>query len=183
MRAARGLFLSPYRVASLIAFLNRVDRLLGRVERAISALCMVTIVASLASGILFREILDHPLAWTNELGVLGLVWLTFIGASTLYKERGHLAVDAVSYLLPPIGRRLLTGLLIVLMGGSVAIVAWTMVTLIPLQHSKPIPGLDLPRSVYGIPILWMSLSMVLSSVCHLLSPPPAAERPGVVLAG
>lgn len=162
--------------------LRRIDQILGWIERGISVLCMATIVVSLASGILFREILDHPLAWTNELGVLGLVWLTFLGGSALYKERGHLAVDTLSHLLPPFGRRWLAGLLIVLMGASVAIIAWTMLTLIPLQHSKPIPGLDLPRSVYGIPILWMSLSMVLSSVCQLLSPPPEAPT-GVIIPG
>lgn len=154
----------------LLWLLRSVDGYVGRVERAVSVLCMATIVVSMAAGILFREILDHPLAWTNELGVLALVWITFIGASALYKERGHLAVDIVSPLLRPAGRRALAGSLIVVMGASVAVVGWTTLTLIPLQHSKPIPGLDMPRSVYGVPILWMCASMVLTSLVHLATP-------------
>ncbi|MBM3539048.1 MAG: TRAP transporter small permease [Alphaproteobacteria bacterium] len=165
----------------LLDSLRRIDGAIGRLERAVSVLCMVTIVASMAAGILFREILDHPLAWTNELGVLALVWITFFGASALYKEHGHLAVDALSHLLPPAGRRALAAILILIMAASMAVIAWTLLTLIPLQHSKPIPGLDLPRSVYGVPILWMAVSMVLTSLVHLVTPPE--ERAGITVPG
>jgi len=129
----------------------------------------------------FRSLLDHPLSWTNELAVLGLVWLTFIGASAVFKERGHIAVDAVSFLLPAPARRVLALSLVVTMGISVAIVGWHMLTLIPLQHRKMISGLDLPRSWHGIPIVWMSASMTFSALRQIFDP-PAADDPHAVRA-
>ncbi|MBM3523211.1 MAG: TRAP transporter small permease [Alphaproteobacteria bacterium] len=155
--------------------LRRADRLLGRIELVLAAVCLLVSTAGIAIGVFFRSLLDHPLAWTNELAVLGLVWLTFIGASAVYKERGHIAVDAVSHLLPTGSRRVLAATLIVVMGVSIALVGWHMLTLIPLQHRKMISGLDLPRSWHGIPVLWMCASMVLSSLRQLFeaSPEPA----------
>jgi hypothetical protein len=49
-----------------------------------------------------------------------------------------------------------------------------MLTLLPLQHRKMISGLDLPRSLHGIPILWMSASMAASALRQFLDPPADA---------
>ncbi len=164
-----------------LAVLAGVDRVLDRVEFAVAWVCMATIVVSMAAGVAFRSLLDHSLAWTNELGVLALVWMTFLGASALYKRRAHIAVEALSLVLPPRGRRILGAALTALIAVTVALVGWHVLRLIPLQHSKPIPGLDLPRSVYGVPVLWMCASMLLTSIRFLLDPP--ADAPADVVAG
>ena len=157
------------------AGLVALDAALRRVELGIAALALVMAVGSIAIGVSFRTLLDDPLAWTNELAVLGLVWLTFLGASALFKERGHIAVDAVSPLLPPMARRVLALALIALMGTSAAIVGWFLLPLLPLQHRKMISGLDLPRSWHGIPVLWMSASMTVSALRQFCDPPSAAD--------
>lgn len=154
--------------------LRGLDGALLRVELALSALALIVATGSIAIGVFFRTLLDDPLAWTNELAVLGLVWLTFLGASAVFKERGHIAVDAISFLLPAPARRALGLALVVTMGVSIAIVGWHMLTLLPLQHRKMISGLDLPRSWHGIPVVWMSASMTLSALRQLFDPPAAA---------
>jgi TRAP-type C4-dicarboxylate transport system permease small subunit len=156
------------------AALRGLDAVLLRVELALAALALLVATGSIAIGVFFRTLLDDPLAWTNELAVLGLVWLTFLGASAVFKERGHIAVDAISFLLPAPARRVLALALIALMGASIAIVGWHMLTLLPLQHRKMISGLDLPRSLHGIPIIWMSASMTVSALRQLLDPPADA---------
>ena len=159
--------------ATALAALRGLDSVLGRLELGLSALGLVAAVGSVAIGVFFRTLLDDPLVWTNELAVLGLVWMTFLGSSALFKERGHIAVDAVSMLLPASARRALALTLILVMGVSVAIVGWHMLTLLPLQHRKMISGLDLPRSWHGAPVVWMSASMTLSALRQLFDPPVA----------
>jgi TRAP-type C4-dicarboxylate transport system permease small subunit len=159
--------------------LATVDHLLGRLEWAIAGLCMVVIVVSMAMGVLFRDLLDAPLAWTNDLGVLALLWLTFIGASALYKEQGHIAVDAFSHHLPPAIRRGLGAALILLMGVTIAVTGWEMLALVKLQNTKQIPSLGLSRSFNGIPVVWMAASMAFSSLRQLLAPEPAQGSAGV----
>ena len=167
--------------AALAAF-ARVDRALERIEFAIAWACLLTIVAGMAAGVAFRSLLDHSLAWTSELCVLALVWMTFLGASALYKRRAHIAVDALALVLPPRARRMLRAALTILIAVTIALVGWHMLRLIPLQHSKPIPGLNLPRSVYGVPVLWMCASMLLTSIRFVLDPPPD-EPAGIVATG
>ncbi len=156
-----------HRILELLATL---DRLLGRLEWLVAGLCMVTIVVSTALGVLFRDLLDAPLAWANDLGVLALLWLTFIGASALYKEQGHIAVDALAHMLPDRIRKVVGTGLIVMMGVVIAITGWEMLILVELQATKKIPSLGLPRSFNGIPVLWMSASMALASLTQLLRP-------------
>jgi TRAP-type transport system small permease protein len=163
----------------MLSALRAIDNALRRIELAVAALALVVATASIAVGVFFRSLLDSPLAWTNELGVLGLVWLTFIGASAVFKERGHIAVDAVSFLLPTPLRRALTLFLLLLMGVSIALVGWHMLTLIPLQHRKMISGLDLPRSWHGIPIVWMAASMTLAAIRQLFDPPGEDDPHGI----
>lgn len=148
--------------------LIRVDGGVARVELAVSVVALCLIVLSTSLGVLFRYGLDNPLTWSNELGMLSLLWLTFIAAALLYREKGHIAVEMLSQALPCQARRVVSLGLIVLMATSVGIVGWNMLILIPLQHEKVITALDIPRSAYGVPVLWMTLSMVLASICHLL---------------
>lgn len=154
----------------LLAGLAIVDRTLGRVEWAIAAACLVAIVVSTALGVLFRGLLNSPLAWANDLAVLAMLWLTFMGASALYKERGHIAVDALGHLLPGRARKAVGAAIIVMMAVAIAVTGIEMLPLLRLQHLKVIPSLGLPRSANGLPIVWMSISMTLSSLCQLLVP-------------
>lgn len=162
----------------LLAGLAAVDLTLGRIEWAVAAVCLVIMVIATALGVLFRGLLNSPLAWANDLAVLAMLWLAFIGASALYKERGHIAVDALGHLLPPRARAWLGSAMIIMMGTAIGITGIEMIPLVRLQHLKVIPSLDLPRSANGIPILWMSASMVLSSIRHLLTPAPHAGKEG-----
>ncbi|MEZ5863770.1 MAG: TRAP transporter small permease subunit [Geminicoccaceae bacterium] len=165
----------------IIDLLVALDRLLGRLEWLVAGLCMVTIVVSTALGVLFRDMLDAPLAWANDLGVLALLWLTFIGASALYKEQGHIAVDAMAQMLPDRARQVVGTGLVIMMGAVIAITGWEMVVLVELQATKKIPSLGLPRSFNGIPVLWMAASMTLASVARLLR--PAAARTSLPATG
>ena len=175
---------------------------LPEVERVFFRLCEILMVLLLAA-MLFMVFGNVTLRWLSDaMQSLGLVsplpggiliseemsrfffvWLTFIGASAVFKERGHIAVDAVSFLLPASARRALAAVLMVTMGVSVAIVGWHMLTLVPLQHRKMISSLDLPRSWHGIPIVWMSASMAFSALRQLLDPPPAADPHGIRATG
>lgn len=175
-RSDRAARVRPPEMGLLRTVLARVDGGVARVELAVSIVTLCLVVLSTSLGVLFRYGLDSPLTWSNELGMLSLLWLTFVGAALLYRERGHIAVDMLSQSLPSQAQRTLSRVLIVLMATSIGIVGWNMLILIPLQHEKVITALDVPRSAYGVPVLWMSLSMVLASIRHLLNADAAQEE-------
>jgi len=54
--------------------------------------------------ILFRYIMNMPLAWTEEIARYCFVWNIYLGASYAVKKRRHLKVDAVLLLFKTRGR-------------------------------------------------------------------------------
>lgn len=47
-----------------------------------------------------RYALNHSLFWSEEVGRICLVWISFLGASAAYKRRAHIGVDFLVARLP-----------------------------------------------------------------------------------
>ncbi|TVM31848.1 TRAP transporter small permease [Oceanidesulfovibrio marinus] len=65
-----------------------------------------SMAAVIGMQVFFRYALNDSLFWSEELGRLILVWLTFLGASVAYKRGAHIGVDALFNALPSSGKRL-----------------------------------------------------------------------------
>lgn len=63
---------------------------------------MTTIVFA---SIVFRYLLNRPLAWTEELASLLFAWITFVGAFVGFRSRTHIAIDTLMVFLPDRVRR------------------------------------------------------------------------------
>lgn len=63
-------------------------------------LLMATIVVSVFCQVLFRFVINQPLAWTEELARYSLVWLTFLGAAYAASLKGHVSIDFFVKKLP-----------------------------------------------------------------------------------
>ncbi|MCX7823470.1 MAG: TRAP transporter small permease [Syntrophobacterales bacterium] len=53
-----------------------------------------------------RYVFNHSLFWSEEVGRILLVWLTFLGSTIAYKRKLHVGVDFLVRKLSPFGRRL-----------------------------------------------------------------------------
>lgn len=67
---------------------------------------MVVLVISTFMQVVFRFILNSPLAWTEELARYCLVFLTFLGAAYAMAMKQHVLVEFFTNLFPPIGRKI-----------------------------------------------------------------------------
>ncbi len=68
-------------------------------EKAAGVAClalMACIVVAMACQIFFRYALNTPLSYTDEISLVSLTWLTFIGAGWIYRKRSHIAVELVA---------------------------------------------------------------------------------------
>lgn len=57
-------------------------------------------------GVVSRYLLGSQSRWTEELAVYLLVWVSLLGASLVFRDRGHLGVDYFVGKLDPAARRL-----------------------------------------------------------------------------
>ncbi len=65
-------------------------------EKAAKIFCIsliFIIVIAMTAQILFRYVLDYPLSYTDEVCLVAMSWLTFVGAGWIYRTRAHITVD------------------------------------------------------------------------------------------
>ncbi len=81
-------------IASFVSYsLNRcVEYLVMGVSLSMALVILLQVV--------FRYVFNHSLFWSEELGRMLLVWLSFMGASVAYKRKAHMGVAVFVSRLP-----------------------------------------------------------------------------------
>ena len=151
---------------------------LGGVQAALNvlntAMAVLSGIALAVAGVVLtwsvvgRYFLSHASDWQDELSAFLLIGATFASAAWVQARRGHVAIDALSQLLPPAAdraRRIMADAVSFLF---VAFFAWKCVTLL---HEAVVERQTTPSS-WGpplwIPYLCMSVGMTLLAVQLLL---------------
>lgn len=75
-------------------------QLLDRFCKSVIFTLFFLMVVTTFLQIIFRYVFSAPLTWSEELSRYCLVWLTFIGAAVGLRAKIHVAVEAVTRLLP-----------------------------------------------------------------------------------
>ena len=127
-----------------------------RAERFFGALAMALLVAITLANVLTRYLTDISLAFTEELSVFLLVFLTFVGAAQACLDGGQIAMDYFVLKLDwPWRRRFLlfalacSALMIALVGWYGTRMAWD-----DYDMEVTSPGLGWPQWIYTV---WLPL--------------------------
>ncbi|MBU1002235.1 MAG: TRAP transporter small permease [Proteobacteria bacterium] len=152
--------------------MDALRRQAARLSHALNALCQV-LLTLLGAGmalviglqVFFRYALNDSLFWSEELGRMCLVWLTFIGATVAYRRGAHIGVDVLTSRLSPTARRTAA---VLALSASLAFFmasAWGGWNLFGLLAFQTMPALGLSKQ---IPFAVVPFSFVVLTV-HGLS--------------
>jgi TRAP-type C4-dicarboxylate transport system permease small subunit len=111
-------------------------RLLNGIDRAITWLCAllaIVIIGALSTQIISRYVFNAPVHMTDDLAEVALVWMTFLGAASLYRSRAHISVDLVQAAPRPWVRRGARMLIHLLVIPALALVLYQVHALQPLM--------------------------------------------------
>lgn len=109
---------------------------LSRLNRVILWLCAalaLVIAAALSVQIFSRYVLGAPVHMTDDIAEVSLIWLTFLGAAAVYRERGHIAVSVVEALPNPALKKIIRILNHVLVIGVLGLVLNQVAQVQPLM--------------------------------------------------
>ena len=70
----------------------RLDRAIIWLTAIAVVFLMLTMVASLLTGVFFRYVVNAALPWPEELARFAMIWLTMLGAGLVTRYGGHIAV-------------------------------------------------------------------------------------------
>ncbi len=159
----------------MTSFLLRLDRWIGLGEAVACIVLLIIIIAVTGGGVFARYVLNEPLIWGVDVGILSLVWLTFVGASLLFRRNEHIAASALPSALPYPASLVVRVFSDLVVAGSIAVVGWFAVTAAIVQSGQTITALGIARSFYSIPIVWMAVSMGIAVAAKLVRLPQQAR--------
>ena len=79
--------------SKLKAFLSEFDLYIG-------IILVSTAILSTGLQVVLRYVFNHPLPWPEELCVICLVWITFLGGSLVTRRNHHLVVEYFTKFIP-----------------------------------------------------------------------------------
>lgn len=71
-----------------------------QIEKIVSFFLVISMVIYTGLQVFFRYVLNSPLAWTEELARITLVWLVFWGSAIAVRRKKHLSISFFVDLLP-----------------------------------------------------------------------------------
>ena len=89
------------------------------IPRIVLVILMVIMLVDMMLGVFFRYVVGEALAWSEEVGTLSLIWLTFIGGAIGITRSSHFSIHLLLDHLRPNQQRILRtaiAFLIVLFG-------------------------------------------------------------------
>jgi TRAP-type C4-dicarboxylate transport system permease small subunit len=148
-----------------------LDRVVGRALAANLGFMTLLVFVS----VLFRYVLNRPLAWTEELASLLFAWLTFVGAYVGFRTRSHIRIDTLTIFLPPSFRRVIRHGVDLCVLALLAIFIWQGFMLTVTTWSLEFPAMEISRG-YLYASLPIGACLMVLAILLTRRDPDAAEQ-------
>jgi TRAP-type C4-dicarboxylate transport system permease small subunit len=110
--------------------------------KVLGIICLVTMVVMVFGNVVLRYAFNESILVSEEISRWAFVWLTFLGAVVLLRERGHMGVDLALRAMPAWGERgclILSQLLMLACSGLFLWGSWQQAQ-INMQVPSPVTG-------------------------------------------
>ena len=149
--------------------MKKLSDFVMKAEEIAIFILLLGMVASSFAQVVFRLVLDHPLAWSEELSRYLFVWLSFVGGALAVAEGSHFKMDLLAALIKDQRKKIIIDIIV-----SIAILIFSLVLiiygakLVTMVQTQKSPALRVSMS---IPYLALPLNGVLSSfhvICSIV---------------
>lgn len=152
----------------------KIIRLLDQhLEEYMIAILTTVMTVLLFMQVLFRFVLNLPLAWVEEISLYSMVWLCYFGCSLAIKKREHLKMEIITNFLKPKARKIFDIISLTLFFAFAIFVLYhvTLLTVDILNRGQVTAVLELPKWIpyAGVPaaFLLMLIRMV-QDLVHII---------------
>jgi TRAP-type transport system small permease protein len=80
--------------------LSRACDVITRVVGNLLGLFIGAIVLITLAAVWWRYVINDPISWTEQICRIMFVWVTFLGAALLYREKQHIVIDMFVEMMP-----------------------------------------------------------------------------------
>jgi len=120
--------------------LQRLHRLLWRLEGAVLVTILTATIGFAVTQVLLRNFLHAGLAWGDPLVRILVLWLGMVGAMIASRRHEHIHIDVFARRLPPRGREIVHRLTDLFTAAICLIVAWHAGELVRMEFADGYPA-------------------------------------------
>ena len=117
--------------------LERAQQLLHRFETYLLAVFLTALLLMSVVQILLRVFFDTGFIWAEPVSRQGVLWLALLGALSATREKKHIAIDALSRLLPPTLHQVAWTITQLAAASITAALAWYGWGMVQLEREAP----------------------------------------------
>jgi TRAP-type C4-dicarboxylate transport system permease small subunit len=150
----------------------------SKIDWLLDALVMVTLtitIVSVVAQVIFRYILHNPLVGSEELAKLSFVWMIFLGAAVVTRDRLHIQVDFFFLKLPPALQRGVAVLMSLVTLALFCVVVVFGFQVVAAQSGMKSVGLNVPLAYYSFAVPIGSLFLIYYTLRGFRSAVPVAS--------
>lgn len=141
---------------------------LASVSMFFAGICLVVMTVIFSWLVYGRYVLNATPTWVEQVSLLLVVFMGFLGASAGVHRRTHLSVSFFRYVAPRPLRRFFELLTHLIMGGFAFLMMWKSYELVLFKWGSQIPLIDIPEGVRAIPIMLCGALTLLYSIGHII---------------
>ena len=149
-----------------------VDRVLDFIAwlcMLVAGIALVVIIVTFGWLVYGRYILDNTPTWVEQLSLLLIAYITFLGAAVGVRRNTHLSIDFVREGLPALPREVMRYIADIMVFVFGVFMAWQGWNLILANTERPIPMLDIPESWRAAPIFICGVLVVVFSGSNIIT--------------
>jgi TRAP-type transport system small permease protein len=152
-----------------VAHFSTACHWLARAMLLVALAALVVITVALSVQVFTRYFLGISVGHTDEIAQAALVWMTFLGAAFLYRERGHIEVDLLVRMLPNRVAAVLMALVEIAIAACLLLIVDQIFQLQNLTRRSLYGNLRISRyTLHYLPLLIGSLAMTVFAVEAIL---------------
>jgi TRAP-type C4-dicarboxylate transport system permease small subunit len=138
------------------------------INTVVTGVALVVLTAIFGWLVFGRYVLNATPTWVEQVALLLMVYIGFLGASTGVHKQTHLGVSVFKELSPKPVRRLFELLSHLLMGGFALVMTVYGFKLAVFKWSAEIPLLHISEGYRALPIMLSGIFIFLYSIGHLI---------------
>lgn len=139
---------------------DKIEKVLTKVDivmKWLTVVCLGGMTLAIFLQVIFRYVLNAPLAWTEELSVFMFIWMTFLAGYLGARRDKHIGVEGIKNALPLLGFRALD-----FIGNAVSAIFFTIIVISTISFLPKLMTQISPA--LGIPMAFVYLIMIIGSV-------------------
>ncbi|HOO86946.1 MAG TPA: TRAP transporter small permease [Synergistales bacterium] len=148
--------------------MERVDALVGRMERWMLILLLTAMVALGLLQIISRFVIKAPITWSEALLMYMFVWFSFIGASLAVKDLAHFEVEIFMVRLPQPLQKTVAVVVYCLIFAFALFMVWKGVFLVKLNQRQLMAMMPFTMSVPYVILPLSGACMAIHSLKHVV---------------